>query len=220
MASKVPADLKARLKTSYDIIAPVYNKWATETFGVRLEKLNLLTSHFPTEGNVKVLELGCGAGFPVTQHLASIPNVHVTGNDLSSTQIALAREKLVEYQEKIDFIECDMMSLHFAPATVDAVVALYSIIHLPRDEQVSLVSRIHKWLKPSGHFLVNFTAGAFAAVYNEHWLHEKGWMFWSGWGAEATTKIVQDAGFDLILNEVRQDAGDAAFHWILAKKSE
>jgi 2-polyprenyl-3-methyl-5-hydroxy-6-metoxy-1,4-benzoquinol methylase len=48
-----------------------------------------------------------------------------------------------------------MMALEFRPAMFDAVVAFYSLIHLPRVEQEILLQRISTWLRPGGWFLAN-----------------------------------------------------------------
>lgn len=52
-----------------------------------------------------VLELGCGAGVPVTQVLIE-HGLNVTGNDISAAQIALAREHV----PKATLIQGDILS--------------------------------------------------------------------------------------------------------------
>jgi hypothetical protein len=43
-----------------------------------------------------------------------------------------------------------MAALTWPPASFDAVIAFYSIIHLPRDEQLGLFRKIFGWLNPVG----------------------------------------------------------------------
>jgi len=177
---------------------------------------------------VTVLDLGCGAGVPCTQLLASQPNIHVTGCDISSTQLALAAEKLPA--GKVKLIQSDMMNLEFADSTFDVVVAFYSIIHVPRGEQPILLKRIGKWLKPGGWFLSNFLAEGEDTVVEQKWLgEEKGWMFWSGWSPDRSAAMVEETGLELRINEatgtVERDALNAGIitvpHlWVLAQKSE
>jgi SAM-dependent methyltransferase len=218
-----PKDLKNRMKASYDAIAPAYNQWALETNPkIRLEKLDRLIPHLTkTKSKVSVLELGCGAGIPGTKKLASYPNISVTANDLSSTQIALAQENLANEPggERVHYVESDMMSLALPIQAFDAVVAFYSIIHLPRKEQSILISRIHKWLKPGGYLLANFAAEEELGSEESHWLHqEKGWMFWSSWGADKTVELIEDAGLVIVEKEIRNDKVDASFVWVLARR--
>jgi len=78
----------------------------------------------------------------LAKHAASLVAV-----DISATQLELAREN-VEVKEgvgKVEFVRSDMHALSFPPGTFDAVVGFYSIIHLPREEQVVLMERISGW---------------------------------------------------------------------------
>ena len=229
--SPVPENMKSRLKDSYDAIAPVYNEWTTRHSGSRLHYLQKLFDVLPlpagsedvsggSPGLVSVLELGCGAGIPVTQTLLSHPSqsIRVTANDLSSTQIALGKERLGT--KNVTWLEGDMMELAFSDATFDAVVGLYSLIHLPRDEQGVLIDRIARWLKPGGCVLLNFAAEASEASVMEHWLADKGWMFWSAWGAAVSIEKIKEAGLEVLINESVADEVDATFVWVIARLPE
>jgi len=219
-----PKDLKDRLKASYDAIAPRYNEWTAHTnSNSRLVYLEELLPHLTSSNApVSVLELGCGAGIPCTQKLASYSNISITANDLSSTQIALAKENLSKTGGKhVSFVESDMMALDLPFQAFDAIIALYSIIHLPRDEQVLLISRIAKWLKPGGFLLANFGADGLPGCEEQHWLEEdKGWMFWSSWGVGRTVELIKEAGLEIKLQVVESDEGDATFLWVVAKRPE
>ena len=168
------------------------------------------------------LELGCGSGIPATKVMLSNqkPLINVTGNDLSNTQINLARSNLAGYEERLTHLEGDMLSLSFSDSTFDAVTGFYSIIHLPREQQTQLMHKITRWLRPGGVLLANFAAEELPASEVEHWLdHEKGWMFWSGWGKDASLKMVVEAGMEVLVQETNQDVGDAKFLWVLARKA-
>lgn len=216
-----PADMKARLKESYDAMATEYNEWTTGHFAIRLEYLEkLIPKLLEKDGPKSVLELGCGCGLPVSEKLLSYPETSVTANDLSSTQIALARENLKDAGDRVSFLEGDMTKLDLAPESFDAVVAFYSIIHLPKDEQVTLLADIAKWLKPGGYFLANFSAQESQGVELQKWLAEKGWMFWAGWGRVGTVEKIKEAGLDIVIEQVAEDVVDSTnFVWIIAKKS-
>jgi SAM-dependent methyltransferase len=228
-----PADLKSRLKDSYDAIAPKYNEWTIPHSTTRLHYLDQLLGHLPITTSssspstpVSVLELGCGCGIPVTQKLLSHPNFSVTANDLSSAQLALARASLLPdppgpAHGRLTLLEGDMLALDFAPETFDAVIGMYSIIHLPRGEQVEMLRKIVAWLKPGGWMLANFAAEESAGGETQNWLEEeKGWMFWSSWGSEGTLEKVREAGLEVVVQEAVDDVVDAKFLWILARKSD
>src|SRR5262249_36724858 len=139
------------VETGYDRIAEHYLATKDAEDPLILAQLERLAQAWP--GSATVLDLGCGAGVPVTRWLAQ--RFTVIGVDVSRRQLELARENA----PGATFIKADMASVDFAPASFDAVVAFYSIIHVPREEQPALVRRIHRWLKPEGRFLANWTLG-------------------------------------------------------------
>ncbi|KAJ3340607.1 hypothetical protein HDU93_006722 [Gonapodya sp. JEL0774] len=218
-----PPDLKSRISESYDAIAPAYNSWTKQHHPLREKYLDLLFEFCPTLklSESAVLELGCGAGIPTLNKILSCnPSLQATGIDLSSKQIALARENLAPYVEekRLTLRVADMADLSFPHESLDAVVALWSIIHIPQGEQIDTLKRIGQWLKPGGCFLANFAAGeGTEGVVMENWLGDKGWMFWSGLGEERTKTAVADAGLNLILAETAGDQTDK-FLWVIARK--
>ncbi|KKY35545.1 putative methyltransferase type 11 [Diaporthe ampelina] len=226
MEQKVPADLKSKVKETYDTIATEYNEWTGRNEATREDFLRELLKLLPdAQGRrLTVLELGCGDALTSTRMLLSRPEIDVIANDMSATQIGSARKNLAlsEFAEvaedRVTFKEGDMMQLCFPNGSLDAVVGLYSLIHLPRHEQSELLTRISSWLRPGGHMLVNFMSNGEEIRVNPNWLAEKGWMFWSGWGVERTTELVKAAGFDMLKAELRGDVGDASFFWVIVRK--
>lgn len=215
-----PTDVKAKIQETYDAIAVDYNAWTERSTTTRLHYVEKLVKCLPEDkaGQISMLELGCGAGRPATEKLLSVPNATVFANDLSGAQIELARKNLAAFGDRVTLHQGDMMQLTFDNASLDAVVGLYSLIHLPRDEQVALVGSIAQWLKTGGHLLVNFTPEAFEKGVEPDWLVDKGWMFWSGWGPERMLEILDAAGLEVLESELRGDPGDAVFFWVIARK--
>jgi cyclopropane fatty-acyl-phospholipid synthase-like methyltransferase len=175
-------------------------------------------NHAAASGKI-VLDLGCGAGEPVTLSLAAHPGVSkVYANDQSIAQLDLFSQsvKVAGNESKVELLESDMMSAEVPEGSLDAVVAFYSIIHLPREEQIQIVKRCHSFVKPGGFFLANFASQPSEGNVNEDWLGMK--SYWSGWGAEESMKIVKDAGFEVVFQEVLDEFGDASFQWVIARK--
>jgi SAM-dependent methyltransferase len=50
-------------------------------------------------------------------------------------------------------VQADMTAFQLAPASVDAVVSFYALIHVPLADQQPLFARIRGWLRPGGYFL-------------------------------------------------------------------
>ncbi|KAH7144217.1 methyltransferase [Dactylonectria estremocensis] len=220
---RITDERKTRLKESYDAIAPVYNAWTVDHSTTRMHYLDQVLQLLPRRNAddpgtpvITALELGCGAGVPVTEKLLSDERFSITANDISTTQIETAKATLGT--ERVDWVEGDMMALTFPDGSLDVVLGFYSIIHLPREEQDVLLERIVAWLKPGGIMLVNFTSVDSESVVAEKWLDDKGWMFWSGWGADAMLEKVKKAGLEVLTSDVKKDEGDAEFLWVIARK--
>jgi len=118
----------------------------------------------------------------------------------------------------VEWAQADMLTLSFPPSSLDLVIGLYSVIHLPREEQVAMMRKIAGWLKPGGLVLVNFGAEEAEAVEMADWLG--GWMFWSSFGAEGMLERVEKVeGLEVLSSEVvGEDGVDAAFLWVIARK--
>ena len=111
-------------------------------------------------------------------------------------------------------------SLTFPPASFAAVVALYSISHVPREEHAAVLANVFSWLVPGGVFVVTLGAGDSPDWIGE-WLGVP--MFFSGWGVDESRSLVLDAGFEIVRSEVveiREPEGPVAFLWMLARKPD
>ncbi|KAJ7088997.1 S-adenosyl-L-methionine-dependent methyltransferase [Mycena epipterygia] len=222
-------ELKSRIASTYNAIAPQYNAWTASHHDFRLDYLNRLLPHLPSSG-ARVLELGAGAGGPSTALLAALPEAHVVANDISITQLSLLRARLASEISagKLETREGDMMDLAFADGALDAVVGLYSIIHLPREEQRELLRRIGKWVRGGGWLLVNFAGKEIEGSVQTGWLEEQhegnesqNSMYWSSWSPAESKRLVQEAGFRIEVEEIGGKEGpDADFLWVIAQKDE
>ena len=96
----------------------------------------------------RVLDLGCGAGVPATKLLTE-KNFDVLGLDISAVQIERARELV----PRATFEQADMVVWEHPPASFDAVVSFYALIHVPLQDQRTLFPKIRRWLRPGGYLL-------------------------------------------------------------------
>jgi len=201
---------KHLVESGYNHIAQRYLEWSRPS-PARMGYLQNLLERLVTSAHV--LELGCGAGVPCTQLLAK--KAHVTGIDISAVQIELAKQ----YVPSATLFQADMMILEFPPATFDAIVGFYSLIHLPRTEQSILIPCIAEWLCPGGWFLANLGISNDPGSIEHDWLGTT--MYWSSYDVQKNLEMVSQAGLTLVKAEVLiddEDGGPASFLWILAKK--
>ncbi|KAJ7224748.1 methyltransferase domain-containing protein [Mycena haematopus] len=208
-------ELKSHIASTYNAIAPQYNAW-TVSHNARLPS---------TTASTRILELGAGAGDPGTALLASLPAVHIIANDISTSQLSLLEERLASEISagKVQVRQGDMMDLTFAAGEFDAVVALYSVLHLPREEQGELLRRVGTWVRGGGWMLVNFAGKEIEGSVQMGWLEERtdsqNAMYWNSWSPAENRRLVEEAGFRIEVAEiVGREGEDADFWWVLAQK--
>jgi len=135
----------------------------------------------------------------------------VLGIDGSARQIQLARSNV----PTAEFLQADMTTVQFAPASFDAISAFYSITHVPRNEHAALFERVATWLRPGGAFVASLGAGQLCD-WRGNWLGVE--MFFSHFGPETNEQLVRDAGFAIEQSKlVEQDNEDGRFLWIVAR---
>jgi SAM-dependent methyltransferase len=201
---------KRLVAEGYDRIAEGYLRQRTRTPKEHISAyLDRVTEGL--DGGGRVLDLGCGAGVPYAAYLSQ--RFDVIGVDISRRQLALAR-RLVP---KASFLLADMCSLAFKPASFDAIVALYSIIHVPREEHEALLRRLHEFLRPGGRLLAVLGAGSWEGRESD-WLVPGVEMYWSHFDADTNLKIIEQAGFCVLLSNIEPDPLDGAHLFVLAEK--
>lgn len=117
-------------------------------------------------------------------------------------------------------IKAEMMLLDFPLETFDAVVAFYSIIHLPRLEQPVLLKRISEWLRPGGWFLLNLGTTDDPGSVEPDWLRSA--MFWSSYDVQTNQEMIRDAGLNILAAKAPYDNEDrkaVLCLWVLVRKT-
>jgi SAM-dependent methyltransferase len=188
MTDLTPSDQKRRVAHGYDQVSRAYRPDHYDYEGSDYKRvLDLALPGLSPHDHL--VELGCGNGIPVTRALAE--RCRITGIDISAVQVARAHILV----PNAGFARADMATLHFRPASLTAVVAFWSIIHVPLEDQPALLGRVLDWLRPGGLFLcsVGFT----------HWVgSETDWldvpgatMHWSHVDSDTYRAWFREAGF-------------------------
>ncbi|MEW5995989.1 MAG: class I SAM-dependent methyltransferase [Candidatus Micrarchaeota archaeon] len=158
-----------------------------------------------------IIDLGCGAGVPVAKFLAG-KGYKVTGIDFSKEMLRLARKNV----PKAKFIRMDMTKMRFGSDSFDGAVSFYAMIHVPREKHAGIYRKLHRILKPGGIILVN----AGGSDRNGWEGYEKDYMgvpmFWSFYGPERTSRMIMDAGFEILWSRILELGGEKQF-WVLAR---
>jgi ubiquinone/menaquinone biosynthesis C-methylase UbiE len=207
-------DAKEVVARGFDVIAERYVAWTQGLEDNARHPYELVFRQLvPTGG--RVLDLGCGSAATTTKVLAE--DYDVTGVDFSPRSIELARAAL----PRATFLHADMTDVSFPDASFDGVVAMYSIIHVPRAEQFPLLQHVRGWLRPGGTLVATLSARGDAAVVDPDWLGVE--MYWSGFDADTNRRLVRDAGFTLRSDRVEtsvEHGKETEFLWVVAQRPE
>ncbi|MFE6687608.1 class I SAM-dependent methyltransferase [Streptomyces sp. NPDC057743] len=201
MASDGPKEIVRR---GYDAASHRYDEaYGAETKYQAL--LDELRERIPAGGTV--LDLGCGSGVPVARTLAAA-GYRVTGIDISEVQIRRARERVPQAQ----FLHADAVTAAFEPASFDAVVSFYALIHVPLAEQPPLLRNIAQWLRPGGCFVATTGSGAWTGTEG-NWLGSGSTMWWSHADAPTCREWISGAGLTVEREDFlpEGDGGHALF---------
>jgi SAM-dependent methyltransferase len=108
----------------------------------------------------EVIELGCGAGYPITRVL------HATGLRLWAIDSSISLVK--EFKQRFPAIpvQCEkVQSSNFFNRTYHAAIAVGLLFLLPENDQLALIERVARILEPGGRFL--FTAPIEIGEWND-----------------------------------------------------
>lgn len=142
-----------------DIIARGYDQVADEYAALesaeapwpRLKRVRAFAAGLP-KGS-RILDVGCGNGLPATRELAL--SHEVTGVDISEEQIVRASANV----PTATFIRGDVREVDLPVAAFDAIVALYLIDNIAREDYPVLFRRLSELLRPNGRLLLSAEPG-------------------------------------------------------------
>ncbi|MDQ6857782.1 MAG: class I SAM-dependent methyltransferase [Chloroflexota bacterium] len=201
-------DPKSVVRAGYDAVSRRYR--ADDAADGAYAEAVVLIEEYVVAG-APILDLGCGCGVPVARRLSL--RYAVTGIDFSPVQIGRARTVV----PAAVFMCADMTTARFDDASFDAVVCLYALIHVPLAEQLPLLHRVARWLRPGGAFVATVGDRAWTGVEHD-WLGVKGAdMWWSHADAATYRQWLREVGLRLEL-ERSVPEGDSRHTFVFATK--
>lgn len=174
----------AVVRYGYDEISAVYRA----DFDV-IEEYERWLALLDLQPGERVLDVGCGCGVPAARLLAE-RGCDVLGVDISDEQVRRARELVPEAR----FERADIADWQPSGGAFDAIVAFYSLIHVPREHLRALVPKLAAWLRPGGQLLATMGAVDWTAV--EDYLGSP--MFWDTTDPETAIAWLERAGFEIV----------------------
>jgi SAM-dependent methyltransferase len=198
---------KRVVRDGYDQIGLQYEIWADHA-GVRQKYLSEVRAAVPV--GERVVDLGCGTGRHGTRHLAE--RYQVVGVDISPVSVSLAQKAIPAAR----FVVGDMTDVSFRLGVLGGVTAFFSLIHVPRNEQVDVLRATRSWLRPGGMLVVTMgvsdsedDTGSFLGTP----------MYWSSWSRADNVRLVEEAGYRLrsATDETELENGTPVTHlWVIA----
>jgi len=180
---------KDAVRRGYDELADAYAAWRSEGGMEELAAfLDGCVGFASQPAPLRTLDAGCGQGSPILARLCA--STDTVGLDFSREQLALAEKNA----PGAALVQGDMTALPFAGESFDAVVACWSLIHVPSEDHQAVLEEFARVLSPGGWLLVNEGTDAWTGE-NSDWLDAGVEMQWSIAGAEATRNQLRDAGF-------------------------
>jgi len=154
-------------QSSYDRIAEEYtSRIACELERKPLDRMLLDEFAARLKGAGRVCELGCGPGH-VARYLHD-RGVDIFGLDLSRGMLEQARK----LNPAIEFQQGNMLALDMEDGAWAAIVAFYSIIHIPRTDILKALREMFRALKPGGLLFLAFHIGLEVLREENLWGHQ------------------------------------------------
>ena len=139
------------VRAAYDATAEAYAAAFPTTepeHPLDLAMVDDLVARVLAGGGRQVLDAGCGTG-RMSRYLAD-RGCSVRGVDLSPGMLAVARRE----HPSLSFAEGSLTALPVGDASVDGVLAWYSVIHLTDDELPVALGEMRRVLRPGGYLLL------------------------------------------------------------------
>ena len=150
MAETVAADLKDAQRKHWNTVAGGWGtllSWTERNFSPLADRLRRSGCWEP---GTRVLDVGCGAGFPARDAARSVrPGGTVVATDLSAEMVTVAaRAAKAAGLDNVEFAEMDAEHLRFEDASFDAVTNAYGLMFCP--DPARAIAEARRVLRPGG----------------------------------------------------------------------
>jgi len=162
----------------------------------------------------RLLDLGCGAGEPCARFFID-RGWKVTGIDFSERMLELASK----YVPEMKTFHADMREIEFNTSQFDAITAIYSLFHIPGNDQKIMFEKFYRWLIPKGKALFTYATKEYTGSdefegYKE-FMGQK--LYYNHKRPEKLYTELEGMGFNIDSADYR-NIGDEIFLWITVSK--
>ena len=198
-------DKRNSVKKDYDLIADQY----IEEYGTELEDIDLINKFESyLEKNSTLIDLGGGSG-KLTNYFNE-KGYKATCYDFS--------ESMKKYAEKtylnIQFILDDIINIknHFNENSIDGIIAMYSLFHIPKENIEQLFKDINSILSNNGLFCFSLQLGNGEEFVDEPYLKENGKnvLYMNYLSKNEIYDLLNKSNFNIIYENEKHETGDNA----------
>lgn len=162
--------------------------------------------------NAKILDLGCGNGYPY-DHYFSTKGFNLLGIDFCEKNIKDAQL----FNPSGNYQCCEIEDFIFNQK-YNFIMALFSVIHLPRETHKGIFQNVYNSLENGGMFLLTLRDEDSGETKHKDDFCGKE-MYWSYYSYEYYKKFLEDMGFKIIFSQNQNQFGFAESHnWVILKK--
>ncbi|MFB3895949.1 MAG: class I SAM-dependent methyltransferase [bacterium] len=149
MANNIPDYLNTKFDYGPEFVA-TYDEvplWSA-AFGM------LLFAHLPIKPNMKVVDIGCGTGFPTLELAQRLGDTcYVYGVDPWAPAIARGREKQKNFRiTNVEFIESDAAQTKLPESSIDLIISNLGLNNF--ENKIAVLSECYRILKPCGKLVL------------------------------------------------------------------
>ena len=116
------------------------------------EFYSFTAEQLPAAPNCHILDLGCGTGLELEEYYLLNPSAKVTGIDLSQGMLNALKKKFTD--KDIHLIVGSYFDIPLGVNAFDCAVSVESLHHFPKEEKITLYSKLHTALKKCGYFIL------------------------------------------------------------------
>ena len=196
-------DKRNCVKKDYDLIADMY----FEEYGKMLEDVELINKFESLlEKDSTIIDLGGGAG-KLSNYLIQ------KGYKAICYDFSLNMKKHAEKSfPNVPFILDDIVNVknHFSNNSIEAIIAMYSLFHIPKENINQLFTDINNILKDNGLFCFSLQLGSGEQFVDEPYLKENGKniLYMNYLTKNEIYELVKNNNFDILYETEKHETGD------------
>jgi len=205
-------ELKSKIKTSYENNSYLTQYRDKKVLDFEKNIFEQIIRLIPK--NAKILDLGCGNGYPYDYYFSE-RGYDLLGIDFCKKHLELA--KILNSKARYEYFDIEKFEFN---TKFDFVIALFSLIHIPRKSHFEIYRKIYNSLSNQGIFLLTLRDEDSGEIkYKDDFCGKE--MYWSYYDYDTELKALTSLGFKLVYVVNQKDFGvEESQNWLILQKDK